>query len=711
MSNLQIPQDINAKALVQKASIMGIGVLSDDQEKSIFDAEHQIKGAQQEVRTADGKITEANQDKTKAEGDQADAKSQAEKGEGDKHNAPTVESSNKKRTDAASISSGAQQDTQNMNASKQQMQQQEQASDASIEGNSSQLGSIENQMDQIAQQALANQANKSESEEQPAADTTVMATSTPTKAQDNEQKDGEDVPEGKEISAKKAPEVKANDENTEGATDEDPMSDGTGSGTRSAYSLSTAGQLEEEAKEGKTSPEEPSTYTPAPKVNLPEQNPVREQVAQAETQLSSAEQTVHANESITSTPAAAPTSDQAVYQPTQYTPYMQMPMMAAPMMPMAPMMPAMPSFTGSMDPSQSLAAIQQLGGQAQQINTGALQQQQQFIQGAEQQDQTAEQIQAQDEQSQGTLATIENYAQAGADLGSKLDMTGLVVSGVGTGVKVAGGTLTVTGGTTSVLGTTITGIGAGITAIGAPLCALFGIGVPITGAGGTTSAGGVTTTGTGATLTSTGGTLVKTGSMVEKTGKVIRTAGDALGTVSNATLTVTNAAQGDITGAITSAIETAYYAKSFKSGLPQKTQDKITAQTDKIKQKAGEYADKLKEAMPESVQKAGEKVSNGVSSIKEKVTAKKDKVVEKVSAQKDKVAEKISESTKSIKEPEIVTKTKEKFAQLKDNIAQGRANAEAYERELAEVKKKVETEMTAKRAATEVKGKKNVAKS
>ena len=104
MSNLQIPQDINAKALVQKASIMGIGVLSDDQEKSIFDAEHQIKGAQQEVRTADGKITEANQDKTKAEGDQADAKSQAEKGEGDKHNAPTVESSNKKRTDAASIS-------------------------------------------------------------------------------------------------------------------------------------------------------------------------------------------------------------------------------------------------------------------------------------------------------------------------------------------------------------------------------------------------------------------------------------------------------------------------------------------------------------------------------------------------------------------------------------------------------------------------------
>ena len=151
--------------------------------------------------------------------------------------------------------------------------------------------------------------------------------------------------------------------------------------------------------------------------------------------------------------------------------------------------------------------------------------------------------------------------------GQYIKLAGTATKTVGAGLMGTGLAMNASGGTISGLGAAISGIGAALTSIGAPLCAVFGIGVPITAAGGATAGAGASTTSGGAALTGAGSGIYSAGQTAHTIGEATEKVGTGVTLAATAGLTGVAAAQGDWKGALTSGLSVATSAMSFAEGL------------------------------------------------------------------------------------------------------------------------------------------------
>ena len=197
MADLQIPQNINAKKLIEDATI-GFGlvhVLSDSEEASIFKAERDIKSAQGEVRDANSEVNAAEDKQKSAEAEGNDAQTKQQDGESESKSGPTQDNVEAKGNDASSIAHASQTRSQSMVTSSENLSRASSVfenmiatSTGNIDGFSIEITSIQQQNQSLMEQNRALM-------EQMAQESTF---------------------------------------------------DGTGSGTSSAYSLSTATEVEEQ---------------------------------------------------------------------------------------------------------------------------------------------------------------------------------------------------------------------------------------------------------------------------------------------------------------------------------------------------------------------------------------------------------------------------------------------------------------------------------
>lgn len=198
MANLQIPQNIDAKKIIDDASVLGIGVLNKSQEASIYQAEKDIQSAQGDVRRANTEVNGAEDKQKNAEAKNNEAQNKQKDGESKSQSRPTEDSIISKGNDANTISQASKTRSQSMAESSERLSQSSsifgntlEATTAKIDGFSIEISNIEQQNNTLIEQ------NRS------------LVTQ----------------------------------------MEQESTFDGTGSGTRSAYSLSTATEVEEEQRQ------------------------------------------------------------------------------------------------------------------------------------------------------------------------------------------------------------------------------------------------------------------------------------------------------------------------------------------------------------------------------------------------------------------------------------------------------------------------------
>lgn len=210
---LQIPQNIDAKKLISDASVLGIGVLSDSQEESIWTAEHKITDAQGKVRDANGKIDDANGKAKDANAKKSKADSETSDADSKKGGSPTESSMGEQGNSASAVSAKAKSDSQKMSQSQSSMQSRQSESEARTATTSSALDGTRAKIDELAQR-----------------------------------------------NAQLSAENQALLDGVKG--DVDASFDGTGSGTKSAYSLATATEAEEIARKNPEDPTQKASSNP-----------------------------------------------------------------------------------------------------------------------------------------------------------------------------------------------------------------------------------------------------------------------------------------------------------------------------------------------------------------------------------------------------------------------------------------------------------------
>ena len=210
---LQIPQNIDAKKLINDASVLGIGVLSDSQEASIWSAERKIGDAQGKVRDANGKIDDANGKAKDANAKKSQADSETSKSEADKSSSPTESSMGEQGNSASSVSAKAKSNAQKMSQSQTQLQAKDNESKSRTDSAVANLEGTKSKIDELAQK-----------------------------------------------NAQLSAENQALLDGVKG--DVDASFDGTGSGTKSAYSLATATEAEEIARKNPEDPTQKASSNP-----------------------------------------------------------------------------------------------------------------------------------------------------------------------------------------------------------------------------------------------------------------------------------------------------------------------------------------------------------------------------------------------------------------------------------------------------------------
>lgn len=210
---LQIPQNIDAASLIDKASVLGIGVLSDSQEASIWDAERQIGNAQGQVRKASGQIDDANSKADDAKGKKAKADSETSDANSKKDGSPTEASTAEQGSAASAVSAKSKSNTQRMSQSQADLQSRQAQSEARTASTSAGLDGTKARIDELAQR-----------------------------------------------NAQLAAENQSLLDGVQG--DVDASFDGTGSGTKSAYSLATATEAEEIARQNPQDPTQAAASNP-----------------------------------------------------------------------------------------------------------------------------------------------------------------------------------------------------------------------------------------------------------------------------------------------------------------------------------------------------------------------------------------------------------------------------------------------------------------
>lgn len=424
MGKLEIPQSIDAKALIKKATMFGHCFIDDETQSEIFGAEKDIKKAQGDVKKADGDVTSAENEKRKAETQSSEAQSKQKSGESESQSAPTKESVGEQGAQAESIMTATKSRSQAMTDAGNSAKQQNSVFSNMLDG---EMGKIDGFSVEITSLSSENQALMAENQAL------------------NEQ------------------------------IRQESSFDGTGSGKSSAYSLSTGAEIAEQEAA---------------------------QAAQGSTATSGSSQ---AQAKIDSNNAKIEANGAKTQELTQ----------------------------------QAQAEQQTVEGEK---STAQSQLQQQQA--------SAEAAKAENDNSNGKLQKIGEYAELASNIGGTIDAVGDAVKVAGVAVSTAGGVLTATGTAVGITGGTLTATGGAITLIGAPLCALFGIGVPIVGAGGATTGSGIGVAATGGTVGGTGASLLSTGATVKKVGDGISVAGNVLKAAGDGTTAYVRAAQGDVAGAV-----------------------------------------------------------------------------------------------------------------------------------------------------------------
>lgn len=164
MADLQIPQSINAKKLIEDATI-GFGlihVLSDSEEASIYQAERDIKSAQGDVRHAGSEVDAAEDKQKSAETDSNEAQAKQKDGESESKSGPTSDSVKARGNDASSIHQASQSRNQSMAEAGQRMGQSSSifgnmidASTSKIDGFSVEISNIQQQNQSLMEQNRA----------------------------------------------------------------------------------------------------------------------------------------------------------------------------------------------------------------------------------------------------------------------------------------------------------------------------------------------------------------------------------------------------------------------------------------------------------------------------------------------------------------------------------------------------------------------------
>ena len=195
MGNLEIPKNIDAKALIKKATKLGICMIGKETQDEIFAAEKKISVAQGDVRKADGDVDAAEAKQQSAEAQSDEAQSKQNKSESESQAAPTKESVGSQGAEADSIMTATKARGQSMTDATQAVEQQNSVFSGMLDTG---LGKIDGFAVEITTLTQENQAL---------------------------------------IAENQALVDQLNQENT---------FDGTGSGTSSAYSLSTGTEIEEQ---------------------------------------------------------------------------------------------------------------------------------------------------------------------------------------------------------------------------------------------------------------------------------------------------------------------------------------------------------------------------------------------------------------------------------------------------------------------------------
>ncbi len=115
MADLQIPQSINAKKLIEDATI-GFGlvhVLSRSEEASIYKAELDIKSAQGDVKHANSEVNDAEDKQKSAKTESDNAQTKQKNGEKESKSGPTQDNVKEKGNDASSIRQASKSRSQN----------------------------------------------------------------------------------------------------------------------------------------------------------------------------------------------------------------------------------------------------------------------------------------------------------------------------------------------------------------------------------------------------------------------------------------------------------------------------------------------------------------------------------------------------------------------------------------------------------------------
>ena len=164
MADLQIPQGINAKKLIEDATI-GFGlihVLSDSEEASIYQAERDIKSAQGDVRHAGSEVDAAEDKQKSAETDSNAAQAKQKDGESESKSGPTKDSVESRGGNAASIGNASKSRNQSMVEAGQRMGQSSSifgnmidTSTSRIDGFSIEISNIQQQNQSLMEQNRA----------------------------------------------------------------------------------------------------------------------------------------------------------------------------------------------------------------------------------------------------------------------------------------------------------------------------------------------------------------------------------------------------------------------------------------------------------------------------------------------------------------------------------------------------------------------------
>lgn len=488
---LQIPQNINARQLIEDATVLGCCVLSDAEEGNIWDAERQITKAQGQVRKADGEIESANEQADDAKAKKSEADSQTESSQSQENDSPTEESMGEQGTSASNISQKAKSDAQQMQQSQADLQAKQGESQSRTEATVSNLDGNKSQVAELAQRNA-------------------------------------------ELSAE-------NQALLDGVqSDVDARFDGTGSGTKSAYSLSTATEAEEQARQN---PEDPTQVAQSSPNSAKFDSNVDEMTAN-EQQMSSLEAQAQSQQSEAEAQA---TSEQSEAEAQQA---------------------AAQQVQG--DGESSKSTIETIEGYAKDgVQVGnALDVSGSIVQATGVALTTAGTLTA--TAGAGTTATGIAVTSIGAGV-TTLGVPLCALFGIGVPIVGAGGTTTAGGGVTTATGGTITGIGGTLVTAGNGAQAI-GKGLSITGKG-LKVAGNVVLTGTNIAKGDVTGAITSAVSTVANSASFSKTAGLGSKAVAQKVYDISssvkdgiNATRHFIKGEYTQGFVDAFSAASFGSG-------------------------------------------------------------------------------------------------------------------------------------------------